>query len=79
MPECAICEKAATEHCEDCGNDFCPECLEAHEHCPNCSGQGEYQYAVLRDADGNLDYLHGKPTGESGTAICRRCDQTGIV
>jgi len=76
---CAWCqEKEATEHCDTCDNDFCENCLEEHEHCRDCGGRRIIGSPVLRDESGNLDYLHGQPTGEIQEIPCMRCEETGL-
>ena len=76
---CAWCEELeATETCDICGNDFCENCIDDHRHCINCGGTGEQVWNVMRNSAGEPDYLHGEPTGETGSEPCRRCDQTGL-
>ena len=77
--ECALCqENEATEDCHTCENDFCEVCLEEHRHCVDCGGSGVVEWNVLRNKAGELDYLHGQPTGEKQRGPCRRCDETGL-
>ena len=84
MSTCFQCEQNgglrsdSTDTCDICGNEFCESCMEGHEHCKKCKGYGEYTYQILRDEQGNLDYLHGQPTGETRTDPCGRCDGWGV-
>ena len=64
--------------CETCGNDFCEGCMESHEQCRKCHGAGAYTYHIMRDEHGNLDFLHGRHTGETQNAHCTRCDEWGV-
>lgn len=76
---CALCqEKEAKEDCHVCENMFCADCLEEHQHCIDCNGAGVREYNVMRNAAGELDYLHGQPTGEKEKELCRRCEETGL-
>lgn len=76
---CALCqENEAIEDCHTCENVFCGDCLEEHRHCIDCGGTGIRECNVLRNSAGELDYLHGKPTGEIHREPCRRCEETGL-
>ena len=77
--KCAMCqEKEAVEDCHACENVFCEDCLEEHRHCIDCGGTGVREWNVMRNPQGELDYLHGQPTGEKGRGPCRRCEETGM-
>lgn len=77
--KCALCqEKEAIEDCHTCENVFCEDCLEEHRHCINCGGSGVCEWNVMRNSQGELDYLHGQTTGEKGREPCRRCEETGL-
>lgn len=51
---------------------------EEREKCPDCN-DGKRTVNVMRDQRGNLDFLHGKLTGETMEVECERCEGTGFL
>jgi hypothetical protein len=77
--KCISCtDKESTDECLVCGNMFCEECLESHEHCNNCHGTGVDRWNICKNLAGELDYQYGEPTGEVAEESCRCCDGFGI-
>lgn len=76
---CALCQTTeGIADCDVCNNVFCIECLESHTHCSDCGGTGVKTIKVMRNAAGELDFLHGVLTGETYQEPCRRCEGTRI-
>jgi len=50
---------------------------EDKELCVDCDGTGIISWNVLRDSQGRLDYVNGKPTGEKMEEECKRCEGIG--
>lgn len=56
--------------CEECHKE-----LEKEYRCRDCDGNGTVQ--LWRDSHGNIDYLHGQPSG--CWVKCQRCKGEGII
>lgn len=74
MFKCIECEEESDGGEYEVAGDgpLCSECHEEHK-CRSCWGRGDY--AVMRNAAGELDYLRGQPTGQRAT--CDRCHGEG--